>query len=76
MSAVYQQQGIQTMTKISLPDINENLFSYLRSEIDNQQLTYLSLPTPVTGGFDTRIFRFQLNEVPSELTRPLILRLF
>jgi aminoglycoside phosphotransferase (APT) family kinase protein len=60
----------------SLADINENLLSYLRSELDNQQLTYVSLPTPVKGGFDTRIFSFQLKEAPNKLSRPLILRLF
>lgn len=60
----------------SLLDINENLLSYLRSELDNQHLTYLSLPTPVTGGYDTRIFSFQLNGAPNELPYPLILRLF
>jgi len=64
------------MTEKSLPDINENLLTYLRSELDNQQLTYMSLPTPVTGGFDTRIFRFQLKGAPNELSPPLILRLF
>jgi len=61
---------------LSLPDINDNLLLYLRSELDSQQLTYVSLPTPVTGGFDTRIFRFQLKGAPSKLSRPLILRLF
>ncbi|MEE9509391.1 MAG: phosphotransferase [Candidatus Bathyarchaeia archaeon] len=30
----------------------------------------------MTGGFDTRIFRFQLNEIPSKLSCPMILRLF
>ncbi len=60
----------------SLTEINENLLSYLGSELDNQQLTYMSLPTPVKGGFDTRIFRFQLKGASSELSRPLILRLF
>jgi aminoglycoside phosphotransferase (APT) family kinase protein len=60
----------------SLTDINENLLSYFRSELDNQQLTYVSLPTPVKGGFDTRIFRFQLKGAPSKLSHPLILRLF
>jgi aminoglycoside phosphotransferase (APT) family kinase protein len=64
------------MTEKSLSDINENLLAYLRSEIDNQQLTYLTLPSLVTGGFDTRIFSFQLKEGPYELSRPLILRLF
>jgi hypothetical protein len=60
----------------SLTDINNKLLSYLRSELDNQQLTYVSLPTPVKGGFDTRIFRFQLKGAPSELSRLMILRLF
>jgi aminoglycoside phosphotransferase (APT) family kinase protein len=60
----------------SLTDINNNLLAYLRSELDNQQVTYVSLPTPVTGGFDTRIFSFKLKGASNELSRPLILRLF
>jgi len=60
----------------SLTDINNNLLAYLRSELDNQQVTYVSLPTPVTGGFDTRIFSFQLKGIPSKLSCRLILRLF
>ncbi|MCW4038028.1 MAG: aminoglycoside phosphotransferase family protein [Candidatus Bathyarchaeota archaeon] len=59
-----------------LPDLSENLLSYLRSELADQQLTYMSLPTPVTGGFDTRIFRFQLKGAPNQVSCPLILRLF
>lgn len=57
-------------------DVNKNLLSYLCSELDNQQVSYVSSPTPVTGGFDTSIFRFQLKGAPNELSRPLILRLF
>ena len=57
-------------------DIKENLLAHLRSELGNQQLTYVSPPTPVTGGFDTRIFSFQLKGAPNKLSRPLILRLF
>ena len=60
----------------SQADINNNLLSYLCSELDDQQLIYVSLPTPVKGGFDTRIFRFQLKGASSVLSRPLILRLF
>jgi len=60
----------------SLADINKKLLLYLGSELDNQQLTYVSLPTPVKGGFDTCIFRFQLKGASSELPQPLILRLF
>ncbi|MHA2066466.1 MAG: phosphotransferase family protein [Candidatus Thorarchaeota archaeon] len=57
-------------------DIDNSLLSYLGSELDNQQLTYVSLPTPVKGGFDTRIFSFQLKGASFELSQPLILRLF
>jgi aminoglycoside phosphotransferase (APT) family kinase protein len=59
-----------------LLELNKNLLSYLGSELDHQRVTYASLPTPVKGGFDTRIFGFQLEGAPSELSRPLILRLF
>lgn len=59
-----------------LTDIKEHVLTYLRSELDNPRLSYVSLPTPVTGGFDTRIFRFQLKGAPNEVAYPLILRLF
>jgi aminoglycoside phosphotransferase (APT) family kinase protein len=57
-------------------DVNKNLLSYLCSELDNQELAYALLPMPVKGGFDTRIFRFQLKGASSKIGRPLILRLF
>ena len=60
----------------SLIDVNNILLSYLRSELNKQQLTYMSPPMPIKGGFDTRIFSFQLKGAPNELSSPLILRLF
>jgi len=60
----------------SLTDLNVNLLSYLRSELDSQDINLMAPATPVTGGFDTRIFRFQLKDAPTEVSRPLIARLF
>lgn len=57
-------------------DIEDKLLSYLRSELDNPHIAFISAPTPVTGGFDTIIYRFQIKGAPEELSRPLVLRVF
>lgn len=57
-------------------DIEDKLLSYLRSELDNPQITFMLPPTPVAGGYDTTIYRFQVKGVSEELSRPLVLRIF
>jgi aminoglycoside phosphotransferase (APT) family kinase protein len=60
----------------TIPGIDDMLLSYLRSELQNQRLTYSTPPTPVEGGYDTDIYRFQLEGASEELAEPLILRAF
>ena len=56
--------------------IANRLMSYLRSELRDRRLTYSIPPTPVEGGYDTAIYRFQLEGASGELAEPLILRVF
>ena len=56
--------------------IDEKLISYLRSELQDQRVTYSTTPTSVEGGYDTAIYRFQLEGASDELAEPLILRVF
>jgi len=60
----------------TIPGIDDMLLSYLRSELQDQRLTYSTPPTPVEGGYDTAIYRFQLEGASDELAEPLILRVF
>ena len=60
----------------TIPGINDKLMSYLRSELQNQRVTYSTPPIPVEGGYDTIIYRFQLEGASDELAEPLILRVF
>ena len=55
---------------------DDKLISYIRSELQDQQLTYSTLPILVEGGYDTIIYRFQLEGASGELAEPLILRVF
>jgi aminoglycoside phosphotransferase (APT) family kinase protein len=60
----------------TIPGIDDMLSSYLRSELQDQRLAYSTPPTPVEGGYDTAIYRFQLEGASDELAEPLILRVF
>jgi aminoglycoside phosphotransferase (APT) family kinase protein len=62
--------------KRETPDVGDDLLNYLRSVLDDAGLAYSSRPTPVEGGFDTLIYRFQLRGTQGELAKPLILRFF
>ena len=60
----------------TIQGIDDKLISYLRSELQDQRLAYSTPPTPVEGGYDTAIYRFQLEGASDELAEPLILRVF
>ena len=57
-------------------DIAGSLLDYLRMTTGAQELTYADPPRQIVGGFDTRIFAFQLANAPASFSGPLILRLF
>ena len=52
------------------------LIAYLRDELNDSTIEYDSPLTQLQGGFETYIYRFKLNGVQKELSRPLILRLY
>jgi aminoglycoside phosphotransferase (APT) family kinase protein len=60
----------------TIQGIDDKLISYLRLKLQDQRLTYSNPPTPVEGGYDTAIYRFQLEGASDELAEPLILRVF
>lgn len=60
----------------TIPGINDKLMSYIRLELQNQRVTYSTPPIPVEGGYDTVIYRFQLEGASDEFAEPLILRVF
>jgi aminoglycoside phosphotransferase (APT) family kinase protein len=51
------------------------LLAHLRTAGGAPGLTYAETPVPVSGGFETAIYRFRLADPPPALTGPLILRL-
>jgi hypothetical protein len=61
---------------MSKTDIATPLLQYLRDEHDTQSLQYRSPPTPLTGGYESHLYVFQLDHVSEELSKPLVLRLF
>lgn len=50
------------------------LLEHLRAELQEPALDYAEPLTPITGGYDTRIFAFRLSGAPEPLSIPLILR--
>jgi aminoglycoside phosphotransferase (APT) family kinase protein len=56
--------------------LNEALLAYLRTELNAGRIAYQSLPVQIQGGFETQIYRFQLQDVPEPFSQPLILRLY
>ena len=56
--------------------IAEGLLGYLRTALESPALAYLQPPRPVSGGYDTRIFAFQLKGSPPDFSGRLIARVF
>jgi len=56
--------------------IAEKFINYLREELNEPDLQYRSTPTPLHGGYETRIYRFQLDGAQTGFTHPLVLRLY
>jgi aminoglycoside phosphotransferase (APT) family kinase protein len=50
------------------------LLEHLRMELHEPGLGYAEPPTPISGGFDTRIFSLRLTGAPKRFSIPLILR--
>ena len=52
-----------------------SLLDHLRAELHSPGLEYAEPLTPLTGGYDTRIFAFRVTGGPDALAIPLILRI-
>jgi aminoglycoside phosphotransferase (APT) family kinase protein len=59
-----------------IDNLNQNLITYLRKQLNNDELTYQANTAQVHGGFETKIYRFQLKSASGELTQPLALRIY
>jgi len=62
--------------KPEIDHLNEKLLAYLREHLDDASIAYQSHPVQLQGGFETHIYRFQLENTPDEFTQTLILRLY
>ena len=58
-----------------MTELEARLRDHLRQALVEPGLEFAERPTPITGGFDTRIFAFRLAGVPPAFAGPLILRL-
>jgi aminoglycoside phosphotransferase (APT) family kinase protein len=56
--------------------LTERLLAYLRNELLDPLVDYRSPLTPLKGGYTTALYRFQLQNVSEELSKPLVLRLY
>lgn len=56
--------------------LNFVLLNYLRQKFANPTLIYVRPPQPLSGGFETKIFSFQLQGDDFPLTDPMALRLY
>jgi hypothetical protein len=56
-------------------DLAAGLLDYLRARLDDRSLDFWEPLTPISGGFDTRIFAFRLRGTVPAFAGPLILRL-
>ena len=54
----------------------ERLLTYLREQLQRPAVAYLRPPVRIAGGFDTRIYAFQLAHVPPDFSGRLIVRIF
>ncbi|MHA2427789.1 MAG: phosphotransferase [Candidatus Hermodarchaeia archaeon] len=56
--------------------IGTRLLTYLRNKFDDPSIQYSLPPTPLTGGYMTKTYRFELQGAPERIPQGLVLRLF
>jgi aminoglycoside phosphotransferase (APT) family kinase protein len=59
-----------------IDSLQEKLLVYLRNQCENPEINYINPPAQLQGGFETKIYHFQLEGVKGDLARPLVLRLY
>lgn len=60
----------------TLPDIANRLLAHLRAELDDAGVGYRAPPAPLSGGYETRMARFELAGAPEQWSGPLVLRIY
>jgi aminoglycoside phosphotransferase (APT) family kinase protein len=60
----------------AVENLNENLLTYLKVQLDETSIEYINPPIQLQGGFETQIYKFQLSGASGEFSKPLILRLY
>src|SRR2546430_1291439 len=66
--------AVATRAKHLMTEPAQPLLEHLRAELREPGLGYAEPLTPMTGGYDTRIFAFRLSGAPEPFSIPLILR--
>jgi aminoglycoside phosphotransferase (APT) family kinase protein len=56
--------------------LSDKLISYLRAKLGNPAIDLASPLARLQGGYETSIYRFELDGASNELSRPLVLRLY
>jgi aminoglycoside phosphotransferase (APT) family kinase protein len=56
--------------------LSDKLVSYLRAKLGNPAIDFSSPLMRLQGGYETATYRFELDGVSDELSRPLVLRLY
>ncbi|MCJ7737031.1 MAG: phosphotransferase family protein [Anaerolineae bacterium] len=59
-----------------LDQVSDRLMAYLRTELNNADISYDIPLTPIVGGYEASTYHFKLKNVPTEFSKPLVLRLF
>jgi hypothetical protein len=67
--------GVSTLPEPLNPPDNA-LLAYLREALHCPQLAFRTAPRAITGGYDTRIFGFELDAAPPPLSGRLVIRIF
>lgn len=56
--------------------LSRKLIAYLRTQLGNPTLDFARPLARLQGGYETAIYRFELDGAPAELSKPLVLRLY
>jgi aminoglycoside phosphotransferase (APT) family kinase protein len=56
--------------------LSDKLIAYLRAKLGNPAIDFASPLMRLQGGYETSIYRFELDGASEELSRPLVLRLY
>ncbi len=64
------------LNELKPEQIASKLITYLREELHDSTIDYISPLTPLKGGFETFMYYFKLKNTKDELNQPLVLRLY